>query len=207
MVTDLGSGGSLEGIGYLRRFRELNQLGQHLVVVEPGAPFSGTATGSSAAGSAGAVLGAPPPPDRERVRGCIAGAMERIRADLQSLRGDMFRETARLQRAIREAQLEMVTALAMTMEAKDPYMHGHCARVAELSPLVAVEMAVDEAEDRASPRGGAAPRIGEDGDVAGAAPQDRPADAGRAGAGQRAQAGVGAQIVGARSPRCGASPR
>jgi putative two-component system response regulator len=147
VITDLGAGGSLEGIGYLRRFRQLNQLGQHLVVVEPGAPFSGTATGSSAAGfqiEPFSVL--PRPLVREQVRGCIEGAIERIRTDLQSLRGEMFRETARLQRAIRDAQLEMVTALAMTMEAKDPYMHGHCSRVAELSRLVAVEMEVDETE-------------------------------------------------------------
>ncbi len=147
VITDMGARGSLEGIGYLRRFRQLNQLGQHLVVVEPGAPFSGTATGSSAAGfpiEPFSVL--PRPLDREQVRGCIEGAIERIRTDLQSLRGEMFRETARLQRAIRDAQLEMVTALAMTMEAKDPYMHGHCSRVAELSRLVAEEMEVDEAE-------------------------------------------------------------
>lgn len=147
VITDLGAGGSLEGIGYLRRFRQLNQLGQHLVVVEPGAPFSGTTTGSSAAGfqiEPFSVL--PRPLVREQVRGCIEGAIERIRTDLQSLRGEMFRETARLQRAIRDAQLEMVTALAMTMEAKDPYMHGHCSRVAELSRLVAEEMGVDETE-------------------------------------------------------------
>lgn len=147
VITDLGCGGSLEGIGYLRRFRQLNQLGQHLVVVEPGAPFSGTATGSTSTGfriEPFSVL--PRPLDREQVRGCISGAIERIRADLQSLRGEMFRETARLQRAIRDAQLEMVTALAMTMEAKDPYMHGHCSRVAELSRLVAEELDVDEAD-------------------------------------------------------------
>ncbi|HEX8276403.1 MAG TPA: HD domain-containing phosphohydrolase [Longimicrobiaceae bacterium] len=147
VITDLGCGGSLEGIGYLRRFRQLNQLGQHLVVVEPGAPFSGTVTGSSSTGfriEPFSVL--PRPLDREQVRGCIEGAIERIRADLQSLRGEMFRETARLQRAIREAQLEMVTALAMTMEAKDPYMHGHCSRVAELSRLVAEELDVDETD-------------------------------------------------------------
>lgn len=148
VITDLGCAGSLEGIGYLRRFRQLNQLGQHLVVVEPGAPFSGTSTG----GMAGAAFRIEPfsvlprPLDPDQVRGSIEGAIERIRRDLQSLRGEMFRETARLQRAIRDAQVEMVTALAMTMEAKDPYMHGHCARVAELCRQVALELGVDDPE-------------------------------------------------------------
>ena len=145
VITDLRAGGSLEGIGYLRRFRQLNQLGQHLVVMDPGAPLSSTATDSSSAGfriEPFSVL--PRPLDRDQVRSCIEGAIERIRTDLQSLRGEMFRETARLQRTIREAQLEMVTALAMTMEAKDPYMHGHCSRVAELSRRVAEDLGVDE---------------------------------------------------------------
>ncbi len=145
IITDLGASGAREGIGYLRRFRQLNQLGQHLVVVDPGAASSGTVTGA-----AGVEFQIEPfsvlsrPLDREQVRGSIEGAIDRIRRDLQSLRGEMFRETARLQRAIREAQLEMVTALAMTMEAKDPYMHGHCTRVAEMSSRVAAELRVDE---------------------------------------------------------------
>lgn len=145
VVTDAGAAGPREGTGYLARFRELNQLGQHLAVVEPGAPFSATRTVSGASGfhvEPFSVL--PRPLDPERVRASVEGAMDRIRRDLQSLRGEMFRETARLQRAIREAQLELVTALAMTMEAKDPYMHGHCARVAELSRRVAAELRVEE---------------------------------------------------------------
>ncbi|HEV2149053.1 MAG TPA: HD domain-containing phosphohydrolase [Longimicrobiaceae bacterium] len=147
VITDLGGTAPLEGIGYLRRFRQLNQLGQHLVVVEPGAPFTGTTT----CGTAGPAFRIEPfsvlprPLDPEQVRGSIAGAIDRIRQDLQSLRGEMFRETARLQRAIREAQLEMVTALAMTMEAKDPYMRGHCVRVAELCREVARELELDDA--------------------------------------------------------------
>ncbi|HEX7243176.1 MAG TPA: HD domain-containing phosphohydrolase [Longimicrobiaceae bacterium] len=146
VITDLGSDASLEGISYLQRFRELNQLGQHLVVVERDAPFSGTAT-SGGGGSAFRVdaFGVLPRPlDRGQVRASIEGAIDRIRMDLQSLRGEMFRETARLQRAIREAQLEMVRALAMTMEAKDPYMHGHCSRVAELARRVGEELEVGE---------------------------------------------------------------
>lgn len=143
VVSDLGSAGPLEGIAYLRRFRQFNQLGQHLVVVEEGAPFTGSATtGGGFRMEPFSVLERPFDPTR--VRGSIERAMDRIRRDLQALRGEMFRETARLQQAIREAQLEMVRALAMTMEAKDPYMHGHCARVAELALRVAEELGVEE---------------------------------------------------------------
>ncbi|HEX2093044.1 MAG TPA: HD domain-containing phosphohydrolase [Longimicrobiaceae bacterium] len=145
VVTDLGSSGSLEGIGYLRRFRQLNQLGQHLVVVEEGAPFSGTTTLSARPSFGTETFGVLPRPlSTEQVRTSIREAIDRIRRDLQALRGEMFRETARLQRAIREAQVEMVSALAITMEAKDPYMHGHCTRVAELSRQVAEELGVEE---------------------------------------------------------------
>lgn len=145
VVSDPGSGSFLEGISYLRRFRQLNQLGQHMVVAGEGAPFTGSAT-------SGTVFRTEPfevlrhPFDAGEVRSALEGAMERIRTDLQALRGEMLRENARLQQAIREAQLEMVTALAVTMEAKDPYMHGHCARVAELSRRVAEELGCSEPE-------------------------------------------------------------
>lgn len=147
VITDAGAGGAAEGSGWLARFRRLNQLGQHLAVVEPDAP-----AGEGPTASWGSGFPVEPfsvllrPLQRDRVRSGIEEAMDRIRRDLQSLRGEMFRETARLQRAIREAQMEMVTALAMTMEAKDPYMHGHCARVAELSRRVAAELRVAEAD-------------------------------------------------------------
>lgn len=143
VITDLGSERSLEGIGYMKEFRRLNQLGQHLVVVEDGAPFSMQTT-ALASGLADATLEPLAYPfDETEVRTSIHDAMERIRRDLEGLRGEMFRETARLQQAIREAQLEMVTALALTMEAKDPYMHGHCDRVATLCGRIAEEMELD----------------------------------------------------------------
>jgi response regulator RpfG family c-di-GMP phosphodiesterase len=146
VISDLGADGSPDGLRYLRHFRQLNQLGQHLVVVEPGSPVPTTAGGGTPGSGFRiepfSVL--PRPLDPDQVRGSIEGAIDRIRQDLQSLRGEMFRETARLQRAIREAQVEMVTALAMTMEAKDPYMRGHCTRVAELCRQVAAELDVDD---------------------------------------------------------------
>ncbi|MBV9774597.1 MAG: HD domain-containing protein [Gemmatimonadetes bacterium] len=147
LITDLGSEGSLEGISYLRRFRQLNQFGRHMAVVDEGAPFTGGTGLSSGSPFGTEPFGVLPRPfDPERVRGEVAEAMDGIRRDLQSLRGEMLRETARLQQAIRDAQLEMVTALAMTMEAKDPYMRGHCSRVAELARQVALELGVDDVE-------------------------------------------------------------
>lgn len=120
---------------FLRRFRQLNQLGRHIRVVEQ-------EHGAAPDGEAFTTLQRPFCQDQ--VRTSLREAMDEIRRDLQSLRGEMFRETARLQRAIREAQLEMVSALAITMETKDPYMRGHCARVAELAAAVAQELGVEE---------------------------------------------------------------
>lgn len=144
VITDVGPGESGAETGYLRRFRQLNQLGQHLVVVEEGAGYASTTSGSPGGFRLEPFSVLPRPLDPAQVRGSIEGAIDRIRCDLQSLRGEMFRETARLQRAIRDAQLEMITALAMTMEAKDPYMRGHCSRVAELARRVAERMGVEE---------------------------------------------------------------
>src|SRR5215216_4369837 len=40
VISDLGSDRALEGIEYIWRFREMNRVGRHMVVVEEGAPFS-----------------------------------------------------------------------------------------------------------------------------------------------------------------------
>ena len=144
VVSDSGSSNPRPGSLYLRRFRQLNQLGQHLVIMDGG-------KWEAELDSTSGPLASPDPlhplhrPFREdQVREAVREAMERIRRDLESLRGEMFREAARLQQAIREAQLEMVTALALTMEAKDPYMRGHCERVAKLARKVAAELDLDE---------------------------------------------------------------
>jgi response regulator RpfG family c-di-GMP phosphodiesterase len=141
LISDLGSDSALQGVAYIKHFRSLNQMGQHLLVVEAGG-LSGTETLSATlTGPAEKLVH----PFRENdVRVSLQDAMDRIRRDMESLRGEMFRETARLQRAIREAQLEMVTALALTMEAKDPFMHGHCDRVSTLAQRVAVQMGLAE---------------------------------------------------------------
>jgi response regulator RpfG family c-di-GMP phosphodiesterase len=143
VISDLGSSAALEGIAYMKQFRALNQMGQHLLVVEEGGPMGAAAIPPSVAGPSTQLTH---PFSEATVRGSLQEAMDRIRRDLASLRGEMFRETARLQRAIRDAQLEMVTALALTMEAKDPYMHGHCDRVATLAQRIAGEMGLDEEE-------------------------------------------------------------
>jgi putative nucleotidyltransferase with HDIG domain len=146
VVSDLRDQHSAAAISYLSHFRQLNQLGQHIAVVPDGLP------GGAQRSYLTSVLRVEPfdtipfPFTSDRVRDSIQHAMEKIRRDLESLRAEMFRETARLQKAIRGAQLEMVTALAMTMEAKDPFMHGHCDRVATLSRQVAEEMGQEESE-------------------------------------------------------------
>lgn len=145
IVSDLGSSAPGDGIYYLNRFRQLNQLGQHLVVLESGAAFDGELRGMGVRIPVESYDTLPRPFDEARVRNALQDAMDRIRRDLESLRAEMFREAARMQKAIRDAQMEMVTALALTMEAKDPYMRGHCERVAELCRRLATAMELDDA--------------------------------------------------------------
>ncbi|HET6228724.1 MAG TPA: HD domain-containing phosphohydrolase [Longimicrobiaceae bacterium] len=141
VVTDLGSDRSLEGMEYLWRFRELNRVGQHMVVVESGAPFTAPA---GAAAERMTVL--PRPFQPAAVQQAVDAAVSRISRDLHALRGEMCREVSRLHGAIRDAQKEMVGALALTVSARDPYMQGHAARVAELCVRVARALHVDPAE-------------------------------------------------------------
>ncbi len=130
---------------YLSRFHQLNQLGQHMVVSDGDRPLPAPSQSfPSAAQEPFAVLTRPFSEDR--VRSAIQAAMGEVRRGLESLRAEMFREAARMQKAIRDAQLEMVTAIALMMEAKDPYMRGHCERVSELARMVAEEMGVPEDE-------------------------------------------------------------
>lgn len=147
LISDLGSEHALDGIEYLNRFRQLNQLGQHVVVVEPGAPFSGTATGSGGSPWRGRVQTITRPLQPEQVRASLEQVLEQMQDDLGALRGEMLRERARLQRAIRDVQREMVQALALTVTARDPFMQGHTARVAELALRIADELNLDD-EDR-----------------------------------------------------------
>lgn len=143
VISDSATGTLFDDLAYLPRFRQLNRLGQHLAIVDGSTP-------PRELGTLAARLNVEPfdalrfPFDDVVVRHALQEAMERIRRDLESLRAEMFRETARLQQGIRDLQLEMVSALALAMEAKDPYMHGHCDRVAKLVAEVARAMEVDD---------------------------------------------------------------
>jgi response regulator RpfG family c-di-GMP phosphodiesterase len=143
VISDPSSGNLLADLSYLPRFRQLNRLGQHLAVVDGSTP-------PRELGTLAARLHVEPfdalrfPFDAVVVRHALQEAMDRIRRDLESLRAEMFRETARLQQGMRDLQLEMVSALALAMEAKDPYMHGHCDRVAKLVTEVGRAMALDD---------------------------------------------------------------
>jgi response regulator RpfG family c-di-GMP phosphodiesterase len=145
VISDSATGSLLDDLAYLPRFRQLNRLGQHLAIVDGNTP-------PRELGSLAARLQVEPfdalrfPFDDVVVRHALQEAMDRIRRDLESMRAEMFRETARLQQRMKDLQVEMVAALALAMEAKDPYMHGHCDRVAKLGVEVAQHMRLDEDE-------------------------------------------------------------
>jgi response regulator RpfG family c-di-GMP phosphodiesterase len=146
VISDLGSPRSLQGIDYVWRFRQLNRVGGHLAVVESGAPFSGfTRAGGGRAGEGLPMPTALPRPFRPgEVKARIDAAIARVDGDLRATRGEMWREMQRLRRAMREMQRETVKALAATVAARDPFMQGHAARVAELCGRVGAELRLDE---------------------------------------------------------------
>jgi response regulator RpfG family c-di-GMP phosphodiesterase len=144
VISDLGSPRSLQAIEYVWRFRELNRVGRHLAVVESGAPFSGftRADGGDEWALMPAVLPRPFCPGEVRAR--IDAAIARADGDLRAMRGEVWREMHRLQRAMREMQRETVKALAATVAARDPFMQGHAARVADLCSRVGAELRLDQ---------------------------------------------------------------
>jgi len=147
VISDLGCDRALEGIDYLWRFREMNRAGRHMVVVEDGAPFSAFPAAAKGGDGASLPLLATPlaRPFRTReVTARIEDAIRRVDEDLRALRGEMWREMHRMQRAMREMQRDTVKALAATVAARDPYMHGNATRVAALCRQVAVEMHLSE---------------------------------------------------------------
>ena len=141
VISDLGSERSLEGIEYVWRFREMNRVGRHMVVVEEGAPFSG-AFGRAASSAPEEITPLRRPFRTDEVKDRIEEALTRIDRDFRALRGEMWREMDRLQQAMRDMQRETVNALAATIAARDPYMAGHATRVAELARRVAEELLV-----------------------------------------------------------------
>lgn len=136
VISDMGSDRSFAGIGYVRRFRELNRAGAHLVVTEPGAVEPQTRP--AAAQERFAVLARPFHPTE--VRRTLEDALNRMEAEFRTLRAEVWRSMDRLRREVEDARAEMVKALALTIAARDVYMHGHCERVAETCRKVAVAM-------------------------------------------------------------------
>jgi len=130
VISDLGSEHSLEGIDYVWRFREVNRVGRHMVIVEDGAPFSRPPR--VVEGGAEAFTPLRRPFRLTEVRDTIDTAIRRVERDIGSLRGEMWREVDRLHQTVRDVRQETVTALAATIAARDPYMHGHATRVAAL---------------------------------------------------------------------------
>ena len=137
VISDLGSERSFEGIGYVRRFRELNRAGAHVVVTEPGAPVD-AGTRPAAAQERFSVLSRPF--GAEDVQRTLADALSRMEAEFRTLRSEVWRSMDRLRREVEDARAEMVRALALTIAARDHFMHGHCERVAETCRKVAVAM-------------------------------------------------------------------
>ncbi|HEX8691987.1 MAG TPA: HD domain-containing phosphohydrolase [Longimicrobium sp.] len=145
VISDLGSERSLEGIEYVWRFREMNRVGRHMVVVEEGAPFSAV-FGRGTAALPEQVTALPRPFAPDDVRRRVEDAVLHMGRELHALRAEVWREIARMQQAMRDMQRETVNALAATIAARDPYMHGHSTRVAELCRRVARVMQVPDAE-------------------------------------------------------------
>lgn len=139
VISDLGSDGSFEGIGYVRRFRELNRAGAHLVVTEEGAPVR-----SRAAAVPERFSALPRPFRTEEVRRTLEEALQQMEAEFRTLRAEVWRSMDRLRREVEDARSEMVKALALTIAARDRYMHGHCERVAETCRAVAVALGLTD---------------------------------------------------------------
>jgi response regulator RpfG family c-di-GMP phosphodiesterase len=148
VISDLGSDRSLDELDYVLRFRELNRVGRHLAVVEDDAPFARQGDTIPARGRLPELTALPRPFARDQVTRKIDEAILRVDHDLRALRGEMWRELHRMQQAMRQMQRETVNALASTVAARDPYMHGHATRVAELCVQVAdtLELPGDQRE-------------------------------------------------------------
>jgi putative nucleotidyltransferase with HDIG domain len=63
-------------------------------------------------------------------------------------------ENDRLRLQLQDAYLSTITALADAVEAKDPYTHGHCERVASYARQIASAMGLPEREQRVAYYGG-----------------------------------------------------
>jgi response regulator RpfG family c-di-GMP phosphodiesterase len=138
IITDAGLRLPDARAPYLRRFAEINRVGEHMVVLDADTAQSPTAPI--------AALQRPFHPDV--VRGVVGEAVDRIDRELVQLRAEVWREMERMRRGVREMRRDVVVALAATIAARDPYMQGHADRVAQLGKRVvdAMGMGPDEVE-------------------------------------------------------------
>ena len=74
------------------------------------------------------------------VQWAIESAVGRIAEEVVALRGQVCREMEEMRHGMRELRRDVVAALAGTLAARDPYMHGHSLRVAALARRVAEAM-------------------------------------------------------------------
>lgn len=143
VISDPASERSMGEMDYVWRFREMNRVGRHLVIVEEGAPFSGPRTGAS---PARAITPLRRPFHPAEVRATVDSAIRRMDRQLRARRDQTWREMDRLRRAVRQAQRDLVSALAATIQSSDPWMHGHTTRVAALCRKAAAELRLPGSE-------------------------------------------------------------
>ena len=145
VISDSGSAQSARCTEYLTRFRDVNDTGEHLVVLENdssdtlGTPYAQPSL------EAAVFTALPRPFSASQVRDSLQWALGQVWYNLRKVHGGLVRESQRLQAEARAARTETAYALALIIEAKDPYMRGHCARVASLAQRVATRIGVDEA--------------------------------------------------------------
>jgi response regulator RpfG family c-di-GMP phosphodiesterase len=129
IITDAGARAPEQTPAYLRRFSEINRVGEHMLVLDEDAqPHDRRET----------TLRRPFRPGM--VQAAVEDAVQRIDRELVHLRAEVWREMERMRRGVREMRRDVVVALAATIAARDPYMHGHAERVAQLGRRVVLAM-------------------------------------------------------------------
>lgn len=143
VISDLGSPGAYERLGYINRFRELNRAGCHMVVTD-NAPRAD----DRAPEPRDRFAELRRPFDRGQVQSQLELSLRRIERELHSTRAEVWRSIDRLRREVEDVRADMIRALARTISARDAYMTGHSERVAELCRAMAERMGLGEDDRR-----------------------------------------------------------